>query len=139
MNNSTDDTTALDTGQSEAQREKRMLVVAVVLAVVVGAVCIWASFQPVQTSDFYGSRILTPLQVFTTLESHLSGPGCGAYLAAMQPKIERQYAIVSLPPLGVFEVHSHHFPSGLYTVRAVGPVNDRPDCRFDPLYRGPTI
>jgi hypothetical protein len=120
-------------------REQRALIAALALAAVVGVICIWASLQPVQTPAFYGARILTPLQVFNTLEKHFSGPGCGAYLAAMQPKIDEQYATVTIPMLGAFEVHSHHFPSGLFTVRAAGPVLDRPDCQFDPRYQGPTI
>lgn len=128
-----------DDAPLEPRREKRALIAALVLVVAVGSICIRASLQPVQTPAFYGARILTPLQVFNTLEKHFSGPGCGAYLAGMQTNIDEQYAEVTIPMLGAFEVHSHHFPSGLFTVRATGPVLDRPDCRFNPRYQGPAI
>jgi hypothetical protein len=138
MNGSGDPLSADET-TPEAARERRALIIALALVAIATAAGIWATLQPVETPAFYGARILTPLQVFNTLESHLQGPGCGVLLQGMQTKIEGQYAQVTLPALGVFEVHSHHFPSGLLTVRAIGPVSDRADCRFDGRYQGPNI
>jgi hypothetical protein len=124
---------------AELQRERRALIVVIAALAVLFAAGVWASLQPVPVPAFFGGRLLTNLQVYALMESRLSGPGCGALLQGARVTIEGQYAEVSLPALGRFEVQSRHFPSGNITVRPLGPVNHRDDCRFDSRYTGPIV
>lgn len=94
-----------------------------------------ATPKPVDTVGPLRRETLTAPHALVILQEYLSGAGCADYLRQAQVRLDHQYAQVTLPAFGVFEVQSHHL--GLFTVRPLTPIAENEGCQFDPRYRGP--
>jgi hypothetical protein len=67
---------------------------------------------------------------------YFKGPACSALFQTVQVSLQGQYAQLSVPDMGTFEMQAP-IP-GLYAVRPLTEVREVDGCRFDPRYVGPS-